>query len=522
MDKLSQDFRMGIHNRFDVEVIDICTKKVKKRARGYNVVCDKYWEAVLNGTVAETVVVGSGSGTPSSSDTWLFNYVGVATNDATLYGSYDNLNVSREVEGIWYRQLKRTIPNTAFVGTTLTEIGLAINNTSGNLLTHAMLQDMNGNPISIEHTATDVINIYCTIYLHYAGQNSDAHIYHGYNPSKGYGNYSSEEARGLLEVVLLKNKKASSSSYYGSTFFGPISRFYCVTPTNDSYMPNFFKTNIVSQSPIRDTANRKLTLKSAQVPVSSFNARGIRALTLLSGKATDAGYGYKGTVTPVCLVECGKTKIPPSRITSESIGVGDGTTTKFKTAFDHPYNATIYINGNPLNNGVTVNKTIARSLPFASDQNDGYNAYDLFRYVYNENILIPKPYAETQDYVVDYGTWYLYPNATMEVLIPDIGIQGLYGSTLKASNDGENWVDINTSGRNLSETESHYKYYKKIGGSKANFWFNSFDGYNIIFDTPPASGDVITIDYTTDHLAKDTDHVLDIEFSFTFGEWTGE
>ena len=44
------------------------------------------------------------------------------------------------------------------------------------LCTHALLQDMNGNNISIQKTNTDVINIYATVYLHF-NQAGDIHIY---------------------------------------------------------------------------------------------------------------------------------------------------------------------------------------------------------------------------------------------------------------------------------------------------------------------------------------------------------
>ena len=52
-------------------------------------------------------------------------------------------------------------------GSTLTEVGVAYGASSSNLATHAMLKDMNGNPISIPKTDTDIINVYATVYAHW-------------------------------------------------------------------------------------------------------------------------------------------------------------------------------------------------------------------------------------------------------------------------------------------------------------------------------------------------------------------
>lgn len=41
---------------------------------------------------------------------------------------------------------------------------------------------------------------------------------------------------------------------------------------------------------------------------------------------------------------------------------------------------------------------------------------------------------------------------------------------------------------------------------------------SITFDTAPANAAIITADYWVDYIPKDTDHVLDVQFSITFGE----
>ena len=38
---------MGIHNRFDIEVVNIKTGQIRQRAVGYNVICNQLWTKLL-------------------------------------------------------------------------------------------------------------------------------------------------------------------------------------------------------------------------------------------------------------------------------------------------------------------------------------------------------------------------------------------------------------------------------------------------------------------------------------------
>ena len=80
---LQLDFRASIHNRFDVEVRDAATGELRQRARGFNVICDALWDKLFYTSSGKWlprryfnyVLYGSGSGTPSASDTALFNKI---------------------------------------------------------------------------------------------------------------------------------------------------------------------------------------------------------------------------------------------------------------------------------------------------------------------------------------------------------------------------------------------------------------------------------------------------------------
>lgn len=40
----------------------------------------------------------------------------------------------------------------------------------------------------------------------------------------------------------------------------------------------------------------------------------------------------------------------------------------------------------------------------------------------------------------------------------------------------------------------------------------------IVFNTPPADGEIITADYSVDYVPKDSDHVLDLQVAIQYGE----
>src|SRR5690606_31191910 len=48
---------------------------------------------------------------------------------------------------------------------TITEVGVAYGSSASNLVTHAMIKDAEGNPLSIDKTDIDVIEIYATIFV---------------------------------------------------------------------------------------------------------------------------------------------------------------------------------------------------------------------------------------------------------------------------------------------------------------------------------------------------------------------
>ena len=110
MGALSKELKMGLHNRFDIEVIDSCTGEQKLKAQAFNVICDHMYSRILNcESFLGAILYGSGIGTPTRSDTELFSYLGSKQASDYAY-SNDKLN------GVIARTMRITLSETENVG----------------------------------------------------------------------------------------------------------------------------------------------------------------------------------------------------------------------------------------------------------------------------------------------------------------------------------------------------------------------------------------------------------------------
>ena len=97
------------------------------------------------------------------------------------------------------------------------------------------------------------------------------------------------------------------------------------------------------------------------------------------------------------------------------------------------------------------------------------------------------------------------------------------------SNDLNEWIDVfsltSYSGSSVPEAYQNYRYWRFNGhdtkGWTVTLTANITDTKNIHFASPPAEGSVITVDYTTKVIPKDTNHVFDMKLSIQLNEYTG-
>lgn len=478
--RLDTKLNASIHNRFDIEVVNAETGEVKQRAQAENVICNQLWTRMfVPNTYFNYIHYGTGSGTPSAANTSLFTFLGYgtpATGDDVYTYDWNNC----------WASLRRKIQlsESTAVGSALTEVGIGYSTGASSLCTHAMLKDMNGNVISIAKTSTDIINIYATVFLHWSVAGYDnANI-------KIFPMPRSAEILYLLGM---------SSSAFGSVVFsaGAISSWY--SPI--SSRPWTFGTLAKTYS----SANKTITLTATRLAAASANVGGIKAIGI--------GTCVSDSLYPYIVLEVGGSWFSGTAITGEAIGTGDGSTVNFATDFPLLTGTPkIYIDGVEQTTGVTVDL----NKPTLFNTDDGAMPLEIVSGLLYGDQVIPTYTGGTVS-----GQETIYYN-------PYYALYGIASFTarncnVKVSNDLITWTTVTSP---VSASYKNYKYWKLTATSTTNVGLSNvvFDGltaYNIHFTVAPASGAVITADYTTKTIAKDANHVFDFSLTIQFGEHTG-
>lgn len=501
--------KQSIHNRFDIEVIDAKTGKVKQTAQAFNVICDGLWDCLFNDPTGyngyfKKLVWGTGSGTPSVADTSLFDNGG----ELDFTSSSDAYDCDMSTGVAWYRRLF-IMDETVGVGSTISEVGIywksTVDPSVRRLCTHAMLQDMNGNRITIEKTNTDIINFYATIYLHwnpagYDGVKLNPPLSAGTNAMYGFG----EWLFGLDNLNTVK----------GTIFHG--------SSINSG-------TDTASFTPTMNKTAKTATFAMPRIAAASGNFGGIESVGIYRKHTNIPHSNYF-----VLVHGDNRSVFSAPSIADEPIGTGDGSTTKFKTAFGLPENATIYVNGTATS-GVTV-----RKMPNTTDCR---NQLRLYSYTATQSKLVEivgKGYTANSSYfkfigyagAASIGTGIKDFINTEKVVLKNVlyshGLEKIVATNCKVygSNNYSSWTLLGTSETiNLSGSAQNYQWYRfdcvdADSEYSANVYPNTWDGYNVVFNSAPAVGAVITADYTTPMIAKDEFHVLDFTLTMQFGDYT--
>lgn len=148
---------LAFHNRFDIEIRDKETGKLKQRAEAENIILDQMYTRLCNlSTYFVNIHFGTGTGVPIPGRTTLFSHLG--TKAAATEEIIKAYPVSK-----WTRYIR--LEPSEYVGQSISEVGIAYGATNTNLVTHAMIKDAEGNSLTIEKTASDVILIYATVYI---------------------------------------------------------------------------------------------------------------------------------------------------------------------------------------------------------------------------------------------------------------------------------------------------------------------------------------------------------------------
>lgn len=532
--RINPTVKASIHNRFDIEVVDAKTGKVKQKAYAENVVLDNWWTTLFETSygASASIAIGSGSGIPSSTDKDLFERIGFATGIKSENKRKDCTTFSRTV-------LAR-ISETQYVGKVITEIGFSNGNSSSSILTtHAMLKDMNGNQISILKTETDIINFAGTVFVHLSQRKFDKESIcvvplgsslsssggHGINDNYTYRNYS--------RILLWMAGGASYSSAF---------------PSDESILYSFDKAP-TTLGVVSLTSDTKMTFafsKSAKTVKMTIPRQKV---TENNGEATVVtvnechGGNYNGGVryvwTPFLVLSPGGDWYNGTDVKKESIGTGDGTTLDFSTKFSFAENAKIYINGEEQNSGFEVSRGLcsygsALAGRYLSVVTEDSTLEDVY---YSPAVVTHADNSLSVDmnYVWHKNGIYCIHNPNyLEIPITTISFSNPAKLSVYGKTDSDEWTFISSiTGSSKSITlgtnSKNYAFYKLVFEPYSNNRATSFNVTcdtptvnNIHFDEPPPDGAIITADYFTKTIAKDENHVFDLSLTIQLGEYTGE
>lgn len=497
-----------LHNRFDFEVRDSKTGELKQRAYAENVILDSYWTRIFTPNPANTHIhVGTGSGSLDPARTSLFTFLAAK---ASGWVAYDG----NEAEG-WI-SLKRSAiwQENENMNTAWTEVGVAYGTNSSYLTTHAVIKDMNGNPVTINKGTTDIITVYATIYAYY--------------PVNGFYD-------GALKIIF-PISYAAKTQYDNSSFLDWMVGIRNGWPSSYTWL---FKGDIgiealidgdappqpgclgqVTNTITPTVAQKKITIVATRLAAANFNdICGIKGIALGQSlfNRTDIFITIPGSFYPY------------STIATESVGTGDGSNLDFATDFPFVRNDAsfvLYKNGTPIN---SEDYSVDYGIPNQKFLEYYFNVID-----FDNCCAIPPGSGMTGGAVSDAtAVGYAIVENPFYATYGINSVRLVYSSLYASDNADGPWdlvLNKDTNGSlnpiNIDAGYTNKRYWKitRTADHACQFYdfqCNALDAKkNIHFDVDkaPAVGDVITADYRCDVIAKDANHVFDLTVEITLQE----
>ena len=452
-----------LHNNFKIFSTNIYTGETKEVAYAENIVLDKFKTLFADRTPITPMLIAIGTGTsdPLPTDTSLGN---------EIYRADSSINVDlSEIEqggtGVvtWTGSIR--IQADQLIGQAISEIGLVNryrsngNWRSNELITKAKLMDSNGNPIIINKTSLDILDIYGTAYMVIPktidGMDVISRVGYVTNIYSGAPGFS----LAISDAISFRHRRTG----YNWSDFRSVVR-------NDSF------SGVVTS--VLDPATNVRTYSVSEVPVGSCNIGGVRAIV----------------VGDFLEIPVPNETFTQSVINKELVGTGDGVKKTFGTKFGWIRdNGTfkVFINDVEQSGGFTVkyNQPPSTSADNYFEKIEGQEYSGKVNYTYYTTI----------------GT-FIAENKTGKRMLKYSGEDSLNGNnTLHCSNNLVDWISIGD-GADIPEQYKDYPYWK----SRTVFDIGTFvmEENEIVFDTPPDTGAVITVTYQPDCIAKDENKIL--------------
>ena len=499
------DASIKFKNNYRLQHIDTITGEILHDLEFHNVVLDQIIDTVRNNSTYGReyfgIAIGDGSGIPSASDTKLFHEIKRFT------GSYQNsdvtFNCSKKDNNTLLFSVSVTIPAKESEVYDISEVGVCFYPST--LVTHALILDSEGNPITVKKKDTDKIILNCELYIIFE--------------SEGIENFNVEDfvdfSYGSGTLLIYYNFGAATSLEAQR-----ISRFSsstCTLPRPDWIKNKDAKTFTVNFGPSR--------LPEFSMPTY------IRGIT----------FGLLGTIKLP-----NEAIFPRYKVSNITVGIGDGETTKFKCPLNYFIRESEIIR-------VGTNEKI-RGIDYTID-NEANQDELIELSAGNEAIisggrsgaelpLFRKPFGDESGSgpVTINASYPLYLDfkepVKLNTLRVPLGKSGTF--TLFGRNtEEEDWTLIGQLTPN--EENNHYNFdlcyyryikltstttaptmktriseYNTIEKCKEKSYFIGYVGDGIEFTTPPPEGAVITMDAYTDLPFVSPNNVLDISATLTF------
>ena len=530
------DSSIKFKNNYRLQHIDTITGETLHDLEFHNVVLDQIIDTIVdvkraNAKMGFGIAIGSGSGTPSASDTQLFN---------EIKRFVDN---SGGVTGKCSKKDNNTLLFS--VSVTIPEVGVCfyVMNTGMKLVTHALILDSEGNPITVKKKDTDKIILNCEVYITFESEdieNFDIETF-----------VSNSQRIGTLVMQYRFGAATSLEAERVSNYYwrNPYSAYNLDVYQNCSSTYNLY-TTLNSPNWVKNKDARTLTVNFGPSRLPEFSMPTyIRGIT----------FGKLGTIKlPNEVI------FPRYKISNITVGVGDGATTKFKCPLNYfiQDSETIRVGNEEkirdtdytIDNEANQDELIELSAGNEAIISGGLDNIDpaLFRKPFGK--ISPSSWNDGTRYGGQYGpgrldaSHPLYLDFKESVKLNTLRVPSNSEGTFTLFGRNTEEEDWNLIGQLTPNAENnhynfdlcYYRYikltsttstfymssvgegsgyaekYDTIEKCKKNSWFIGYVGDGIEFTTPPPSGAAITMDAYTDLPFVSPNNVLDLSATLTF------
>ena len=523
------DASIKFKNNYRLQHIDTITGETLHDLEFHNVVLDQIIDTVKQipadlSSGYFKIAIGDGSGTPSASDTQLFHEIKKFTASTGECSKKDNNTLLFSISV--------TIPASTSEVYNISEVGVCFYQDT--LVTHALILDSEGNPITINKKDTDKIILNCELYITFE--------------SEGIENFN------VANFVT------------GSSYLGTLAIYYNFGAATSLEAERVSTARCHGDWDSDDELIYKNPLSTYDLPRPSWvKDKNAKTITVNFGPSRLPEYPMPAYIRGITFGKFGTIKLPNEaifpryKVSNITVGIGDGTTTKFKcplnyfiqdsetirVGLDEKIRNTDYTIDNEANQDELIELSAGNEAIISGGLYSG--SIPLFR----------KPFGRTSSASHNYGNFGpsqfdssnpLYLDFKEPIKLNTLRVPSSSGGTFTLfgrDTEEEDWTLIGQFTPN--EENNHYNFdlcyyryikltsttttphisysyydnnyikdYNTIESCKKKCWFIGYVGDGIEFTTPPPKDAVITMDAYTDLPFVSPNNVLDLSATLTF------